>query len=94
VFARHYASSLIVFHEQILYLFMRGCHGCDRMIVGFTTTCAISPYHHISCEFKPRSWRMYLIQLYAINFVNDLQQVDCFIQVFWFPSTIKLTATI
>ena len=21
-------------------------HGCDRMIVGFTTTCAISAYHH------------------------------------------------
>jgi hypothetical protein len=24
----------------------RGCHGCDRMVVGFTTTCAISAYHH------------------------------------------------
>jgi len=24
----------------------RGCHGRDRMIVGFTTTCAISAYHH------------------------------------------------
>ena len=21
-------------------------HGCDRMVVGFTTTCAISAYHH------------------------------------------------
>jgi hypothetical protein len=24
----------------------RGCHGRDRMVVGFTTTCAISAYHH------------------------------------------------
>ena len=27
------------------------------MVVGFTTTCAISAYHHKSCEFEPRSWR-------------------------------------
>jgi hypothetical protein len=26
--------------------FYRGCHGRDRMVVGFTTTCAISVYHH------------------------------------------------
>jgi hypothetical protein len=25
---------------------MRGRHGCDPMVVGFTTTCAISAYHH------------------------------------------------
>ena len=24
----------------------RGCLGHDRMVVGFTTTCAISAYHH------------------------------------------------
>ena len=24
----------------------RGCHGCDCMVVGFTTTYAISAYHH------------------------------------------------
>jgi hypothetical protein len=24
----------------------RGCRGRDRMVVGFTTTCAISTYHH------------------------------------------------
>jgi hypothetical protein len=27
------------------------------MVVGFTTTCAISAYHHYSCEFEPSSWR-------------------------------------
>jgi hypothetical protein len=26
-------------------------------VVGFTTTCATSVYHHWSCEFEPRSWR-------------------------------------
>jgi hypothetical protein len=29
----------------------------DHMVVGFTTTCTISAYHHRSCEFEPRSWR-------------------------------------
>jgi len=28
------------------YLSFRGCHGRDRMVVGFTTTYAISAYHH------------------------------------------------
>ena len=36
---------------------IRGRRGCDGMVVGFTTTCAISGYHHYSCEFEPRSWR-------------------------------------
>ena len=34
----------------------RGCRGCDHMVVGFTTTCAIGAYHHQSCEFKSCSW--------------------------------------
>jgi hypothetical protein len=29
----------------------------DRMVVGFTTTCAISAYAHYSCEFEPYSWQ-------------------------------------
>jgi hypothetical protein len=29
----------------------------DRMVVGFTTTCAIRAYRHYSCEFEPGSWR-------------------------------------
>jgi hypothetical protein len=28
-----------------------------RKVDGFTTTYAISTYHHLSCEFEPRSWR-------------------------------------
>jgi hypothetical protein len=28
-----------------------------RMVVEFTTTCAIIAYHHLSCEFEPR-WNL------------------------------------
>ena len=28
-----------------------------RMIVGITTTCAISAYNHYNCELEPRSWQ-------------------------------------
>ena len=35
----------------------RGCRGRDRVEIEFTTTCAISSYDHLSCEFEPRSWR-------------------------------------
>ena len=31
--------------------------GRDHMVAGFTTTVAISAYHHQRCEFEPRSWR-------------------------------------
>ena len=34
---------------------MPGGH-CDHMGIGFTTTYAISVYHHWSGEFEPRSW--------------------------------------
>jgi hypothetical protein len=32
--------------------------GHDHMVVGYTTTYAISTYmyHHLSCEFESRSW--------------------------------------
>jgi len=29
----------------------------DGMVVGFTTTCAISAYHYLSCELEFRSWQ-------------------------------------
>jgi hypothetical protein len=29
----------------------------DHIVVGFTTACAINAYHHLSYEFKSRSWR-------------------------------------
>jgi len=36
---------------------VRGRRCRNRMVVGFTTTYAISAYHHWSCEFDSRSWR-------------------------------------
>jgi hypothetical protein len=32
--------------KHIIIEYKRGCHGCDCMVVGFTTTYAISAYHH------------------------------------------------
>ena len=32
-------------------------HSRDHMVIGLTTTYALSAYHHKSCEFEPRSWR-------------------------------------
>jgi hypothetical protein len=32
---------------------IRDCCGCDRIVVGFITTYAITAYHHWSCEFEP-----------------------------------------
>ena len=50
----------------------RGHRGHEPMVVGFTTTCAISAYHHLSHEFKPRSWRGTLQTTLCNKFVSDL----------------------
>ena len=55
---------------------------CDRMVVGFTTTYAISAYHQQSGRG---------VQQYVIKFVSDLQQAGSFLR---FPPPIKLNATI
>ena len=72
----------------------RDRHGCDHMVVGYTTTYAISAYHHYSCEFKFRSGEMYSLQHYVIQFVSDLWQVGGFLRVLRFLPPIKLTTTI
>ena len=86
---------LRVFEIIYFYLYCLGAgrHGRDRMVVGFTTTCAIRAYHHESCEFEPVHGEVYLIQHYVIKFVSNLRQVDGFLQVLRFPPPIKLTAT-
>jgi hypothetical protein len=70
----------------------RGRRSRDRMVVGFTTTYAISAYHRWFCEFESRSGRS--VQHYVIKFVSDLCQVGGFLRVLQFPPQIKLTATI
>ena len=57
----------------------QGSH--DHMVVGFTTTFAISAYHYSNCEFESRSGEVYSIQHYVIKFVSDLWQVSGFLQV-------------
>jgi len=47
-------SNTTQLHKNYLYSCSRGR---DRIVVGFTTTCAINSYHHQSCDFQPRSWR-------------------------------------
>ena len=34
------------FFFLLFFILLRGRHGRDRMVVGFTTTCTISVYHH------------------------------------------------
>jgi hypothetical protein len=60
----------------------------------FTTTYAISAYHHQQCEFEPRLGEVYSIQHYVIRFVSDLRQVGSFLRVPRFPPPIKLTVMI
>jgi hypothetical protein len=49
------------------------------MVVGFTTTHAISAYHHWCCRFESRLGRG--VKHYVIKFVSDLRQVGGFLQV-------------
>jgi hypothetical protein len=66
-------------------------HGRDRMVVGFTTTYAISAYHHWCCGFNLYQDEVYNI---VIKFVSDLLQVCGFLRILRFPVPIQLTATI
>ena len=69
-------------------IFIDGCYGCDRMVIGFSTiTTKIVSSNRAHGE-------VYFIQHYVIKFVSDLQQVDSYLPVLWFPPPIKLTATI
>ena len=64
------------------------------MVIGFTTTYAISAYHHQRCEFESRSGEVFSIQHCVIKFVSDLRQVVGFLWILLFPPPIKLIATI
>jgi hypothetical protein len=77
--------------DTTLQLINRDRRGGDRVVVGFTTTSAISVFHHWCCEFESRSGRG--VQHYVIKFVSDLRQVGGFLRVLMFPPPIKLTAT-
>ena len=57
-------------------------HMVGSSLVGFTTTCVITAYHHLSCEFEPCRWRGVLdTSLCVIKFVGNLRQVGGFLRV-------------
>ena len=43
--------------HKVCFIFARGSRGRDRMLIGFTTNCAISAHLHENSKFEPRSWR-------------------------------------
>jgi hypothetical protein len=74
--------------STIFQLYLSGSrHVLDLMVVGFTTTYAISAYHHWCCEFEFQSGRG--VQHYVMKFVRDLRQVCGFLRVLQFPPSIK-----
>ena len=75
-------------------LFCRGRRDLDRIVVGFTTTYAISAYPNNVVNLHLTHGEVYSIQYYVMKFVSDLRQVGGFLWVLRFPQPIKLTATI
>jgi hypothetical protein len=63
-----YNKTILLWYHVIVsnYFISRGCCGRDPMVVGFTTTYAISAYHHYLCEIKSQSGEVYSIQHYAV----------------------------
>jgi hypothetical protein len=51
----------------MLFLFLiyrRGCHGRERMVVGFTTTCAIGAYQELH---RFHNYMLLILELYLVN---------------------------
>ena len=76
-------STLFLCYFHILQIRDHRSH--DHMVVGFTTTCVLGAYHHLSCEFDYADGDEYLIQHYMIKFVSGLRQVVGFHWVLRFP---------
>ena len=71
-----------------------GRHGRDHLVVGYTTTYAISAYPTKVVSSNPAHAEVYSMQHYVITFVRDLRQIGGFLLVLRFPPPIKMTATI
>jgi hypothetical protein len=56
----------------------RGLRGHDRMVVESTTTCAISAYHHKSCEFETHSWPDVVDTILCVKVCQWLATCRCF----------------
>jgi hypothetical protein len=64
---------------------IRGRRSRDRMVVGFTTTCAMSITTKVVSCSNTAHGEVYSIQHYVMNFVSDLWQVSGFPQLLRFP---------
>ena len=71
----------------------RSRRGRDRMVVGLTIHVQLVHITSKVASLNPADGEVYSIQHYVIEFVSDLRQVFCFLQVLQFPLQIKLTAT-
>jgi hypothetical protein len=69
-------SIYIYIHQKYNIYKKAGRHGHDSMVVGFTTTYAISAYHHWCCKFESRSGQG--VQHYVVKYISDLRQVGGF----------------
>ena len=79
---------------SIFFLFVLCTWGrCGRLVVGFTTTCAIKCLSPLKLSVRT-SYMVYSIQHYMIKFVSDFRQVCDFLRVRRFPLLIKLISTI
>jgi len=63
-------------------------------VVGFTTTCSISAYHHLCCEFESCSWRGVLDTTLCDKVCQWLATGHDFLRELQFPPPVKLTAMI
>ena len=87
-----HAYELIVLKMKRLCKLQR--RGRQRMVVGFTTTCAISVYHHHNNMLNLPHGGMYTMQHFVIKFVSDLRQAGGFFRTFRSPPSITLSVTI
>ena len=67
---KFHVLSINIFDNVYFDLIRRGRRGRDCMVVGFTTTYAISADRHRCCEVESLSGRD--VQYYVIKFVSDL----------------------
>jgi hypothetical protein len=79
----------VYFIENNIMVTDGGRRSRDRMVVGFTTTCAISAYHHKSCEFMSRCT---LDTTVCDRLSVTSESFGGFLRVLRFSPPIKLTA--
>ena len=91
----HCLSFFIIMESNFVHAMRRSARrGRNRMVVGFTTTCTISAYHHCSCEFEPRSWWGVLDTILSDKVCQWLATGRWFSSGTPVSSTNKMTATI